>query len=297
MKLTKEWITGFVDGDGCFSIVKKQPNSQLVYYGFYVSQDQKSVDVLYALKKEFGCGSVHRAGGTMYNYAITNDEHVRDKIIPHFIQYPLQTEKRTVFYHWANSFWEYMKERGKTPGAPLPSLEKGYRLTAGWFRGFVDAEGCFYVSIVGKQVMPRFVLGARAGEKELIQQCYALIQCGTMHTRKKGGFETLQVSSIEQLENKLIPFFETRGSAVLLRTRKRLAFQKFRKIVRFMIEKRHLSPDGMEKIRKYAAALSQANRPIKLANISVVEDIVQTDWKQSELSPLVTTLLSPKGDH
>lgn len=292
MKLTKEWITGFVDGDGCFSFNKRTPNSQSVRYGFFVSQDEKSVDVLYALKKEFGCGTVSRAGGTIYNYAITNEEHLRDKVIPHFVAYPLQTEKRIVFYHWVNSLWEYMERNGKTPGAPLPELGEVKSLSAGWFRGFVDAEGCFYASIVNGRVMPRFVLGAQAGERALIQQCCDLIQCGTLHTRKKKEFETLQVSSIEQLENKLVPFFETRGSAVLLRTKKRLAFQKFRKIVRFMMEKRHLSSDGMKQIKKYVSALSQENQSLKSVSVSVAEDIVQTDWKQSEVSP-PTALVCP----
>lgn len=274
MKLTVEWITGFVDGDGCFSINKSR--FPILTHSFVVSQDQKSVDVLYALKKEFGCGNVHRAGGTICNYTISKVEHIRDICIPFFIKNPLQTKKKDVFYSWALSFQNYMIAHHKDPGVSLPPVNEQYKLSAGWFRGFVDADGCFYASIVEGYIKPRFILGAQADDKELIQECQRLIKCGTVHTRKKGGFETLQVSSIEDLEKKLVPFFETRGSSVLLRTRKRIAFQKFRKILRLMMGKKHLSSPGADLVKKYVGQLSMENRPQKEKDL-IAQDIVQTD--------------------
>lgn len=279
MKLTPEWITGFADGDGCFSISKRKSNSQVapLVYQFVVIQDQKSVDVLYALKKEFGCGRVYSAGGTMYNYVIARAEHVRDICIPFFIQHPLQTKKKHAFYSWALSFRDYMIAHQKDPGAPIPPVSGEYRLSAGWFRGFVDAEGCFYASIVGGYIKPRFILGANFEDKELIHECQRLIKCGTLHTCQKDNFETLQVSRVADLEEKLVPFFETRGSAVLLRTRKRLAFQKFRKILRIMMEKRHLSPTGADLVKKYVGDLSLENKFQKEKSNLIAQDIVQTD--------------------
>ena len=274
MKLTREWITGFVDGDGCFTINKSR--FPTLTHFFVVSQDQKSVDVLYALKKEFGCGAVNRAGGTQCNYTISKVEHIRDVCIPFFIKNPLQTKKKNAFYLWALSFQKYMIARNQDPGIPVPPTGEEYKLSAGWFRGFVDADGCFYASIVEGYIKPRFIIGAQRDDKELIQECQRLIKCGTVHTGNPGGFETLQVSTLEDLEKKLVPFFETRGSAVLLRTRKRIAFQKFRKILRLMMEKRHLSSPGAERVKKYVCQLSLENRPQREKEL-IAQDTVQTD--------------------
>ena len=273
MKLTAEWIRGFVDGDGCFTINRCQ--FPTLTHSFLVSQDHKSVDVLYALKKEFGCGTVCKAGGTMYNYTISKGVHIRDICIPFFIQNPLQTKKREVFHRWALSFQNYMIAHHQDSGVNVTAIDWQYKLSAGWFRGFVDAHGCFYARIVEGYVKPCFILGARRDEKELIQECQRLIQCGTIHTRKNGGFETLQVSRLEDLERKLVPFFSTRGSAVLLRTRKRIAFQKFRKILRLMTEKKHLSSPGAEKVKRYVYQLSLENRPHQEKDL-IAQDIVQT---------------------
>ena len=280
MKLTKEWIAGFVDGNGYFTIIKSK--SSALSHHFLVSQDKKSLDVLYALKKEFGCGNVYLAGGTMYNYVISKEEHVRDICIPFFFTYPLQSKKKYEFQRWTNSFQEYIKTRDKRTEISATSVSEEYKLSAGWFRGFVDAQGCFYASLVEGRIMLRFILGAGLEEKELIKECHSLIKCGTLHTN---NFSILQVSRLEDLEKKLVPFFETRGSAVLLRTRKRIAFQKFRKIVRLMMENRHLHPEGFDKCKKYVYALNKENQLFNSSNALIVQDKVQTSWKQEEISP------------
>ena len=274
MKLTNEWITGFIDGDGCFSIGKIRVNGKetdRLRFRFIASQDQRSTDVLYALKKHFGCGTVCKSTGNMMEYAITNRLHLRDKVIPHFVKYPLQTMKRISFYEFATALHDYMGKWGEDPGIPVDPLYASaeYECTAGWFRGIVDADGCFSVSLSNGRPLPRFYLGMQRGEGKLLKECQRFIRCGTLHTRRD-GFETLQVTSIAHMEQYLIPFFETRGSAVLLRTIKRISFQKWRKIVRFITEKRHLDPAGLEKILKYKQGLNTHNQSIGFVDTSPV---------------------------
>lgn len=268
MKLTNEWISGFVDGDGCFSIsqMNKKVNGQgeaLLRFRFIVSQDQRSTDVLYALKKHFGCGTVCKSGGggNMMEFSITNREHLWNRVVPHFVKYPLQTMKRVRFREFVDTLYEYMEKRGAlATSRPQLFLEK-YHCTPDWFRGIVDADGCFSVSIVNGYAKPRFLLAMQRGEGGLIQECQRFLGCGTLHTRKD-GLETLQVSKLMDLEEQLVPLFETRGSAVLLRTIKRISFQKWRKIVRLMSEGRHLDLAGLEKIKKYQLGLNKHNRSL-----------------------------------
>lgn len=270
MKLTNEWITGFVDGDGCFNISEmnkkvKAGDEPIPRFRFIVSQDQRSADVLYALKKHFGCGTVCKSGGggNMMAYSITNREHLWKRVVPHFVKYPLQTMKRIHFYEFASTLYNYMESLGEDAGTPVDPLyvSAKYQITAGWFRGIVDADGCFSCSISARQCLPRFMLGVQRGEARLLQECQRFLGCGTLHTRKD-GFETLQLTSTAHMEQFLIPLFETRGSAVLLRTIKRISFQKWRKIVRLMEEKRHLDPVGLEKIRKYQLGLNKHNQSL-----------------------------------
>ena len=271
MKLTNEWISGFVDGDGCFSISKVATSEQAnrgngtgLRFRFIVSQDKRSTDVLYALKKHFGCGTVYKSAGNMMDFCITNRLHLRDKVIPHFVKHPLQTMKRIRFYEFASQLHSCMVNLGEDGGTPVNPLYASapYNPTAGWFRGIVDADGCFSCStLTGGGPMPHFTLTMRRGEGGLMQECQRLIRCGTLH-RRRDGFETLQVVNLAHMERQLVPLFETRGSAVLLRTIKRISFQKWRKIVRLMTENRHLDLVGLEKIRKYQAGLNKHNQSL-----------------------------------
>ena len=254
MKLCGDWISGFVDGDGGFHI-QKIGETDLLRHRFICSQDKRSVDVLYAMKTFFGCGTVHRAGGNMMNFEITSRAHLRDKVIPFFSGKPLQTIKREKYVKFVESLRNHMISKGERP-PPAHFIPPSGGLSAGWFRGFVDAEGCFVVSLVGGRVLPQFIIGLGQRDAEILEECRRFLKCGTCYTRKN-GVNVFQVSAIADLESVLIPLFCTRGSAVLLRTTKRLSFQKFRKIVRLIVEKKHLSPEGMEKIQKLQAGLNK----------------------------------------
>ena len=65
MKLTNDWIVGFADGDGHFGF-DQTPGLERSW--FVLSQDKRSVDVLYAVKAFFKCGTVHKAGKNMMEY-------------------------------------------------------------------------------------------------------------------------------------------------------------------------------------------------------------------------------------
>ena len=263
MKLTPEWISGFVDGNGCFST---QPGVEgcATYFRFTCSQNKESADVLYALKKHFACGTVRFTCNNLVEYAQSNPLHLRDKCIPFFEKYPLQTEKKYKFYKWATDVRTSLEK-----AAPETANHKciasarnpgEYQLSAGWFRGIVDVNGCFSLLRVGDNLQPRFLLGVMR-DKELLDQCRVLIKCGIRYTGRD-GMEILEVSALQDLEKKVFPFFETRGSAVLLRTTKRIAFQKFRKIVRLMGEKRNHTDAGREKIEKLLLGLNQIQEKI-----------------------------------
>jgi hypothetical protein len=101
------WIVGFVDGEGCFSVsIFKNRTSKMgfqVMPEFVVTQGQKSVDVLYAMKDFFGCGSVfvnrrydnHKEN--LYRFCVRSLKDLHEKIIPFFKENNLKTYKKNDF--------------------------------------------------------------------------------------------------------------------------------------------------------------------------------------------------------
>ena len=105
--LAKDWIVGFVDGEGCFSVpIYKCSKMRLgwqVRPEFAVSQGASSRDVLEELVVYFGCGKVFRNSRhdnhreDMYRYCVQRIDDLRHIIVPFFEQHPLRTSKRMNF--------------------------------------------------------------------------------------------------------------------------------------------------------------------------------------------------------
>ena len=111
------WITGFVDGEGCFSInFIRQPDRRArkgyrtgfqVGHEFAVTQGAKSVGSLYAFVEFFGIGDVYQ--NTRYDnhkehlfrYCVRRRAELTGIIIPFFMRYPLQTSKHGDFQKFA----------------------------------------------------------------------------------------------------------------------------------------------------------------------------------------------------
>jgi len=107
------WITGFVDGEGCFSIhFVKQPErgSRKGYktgfqvgHEFAVTQGAKSIECLQLLKEFFGVGDIYlnrrfdNHKEHLYRYSVARRSHLLRVVIPFFQQYRLRTSKQFDF--------------------------------------------------------------------------------------------------------------------------------------------------------------------------------------------------------
>jgi LAGLIDADG endonuclease len=111
------WITGYVDGEGCFSInFIRQPHRQnrrgyktgfQVAHEFAVTQGASSVDSLHLLVRFFGVGNVYinnrydNHKEHLYRYCVRSREDLVKTIIPFFERYPLRTSKQGNFVKFA----------------------------------------------------------------------------------------------------------------------------------------------------------------------------------------------------
>lgn len=105
------WITGFVDGEGCFSIdiIRNTTLKSGIQFqpSFTVTQSVLSIDVLESLQSYFGCGQIQmnvRKDNHHYdlaNYRVRKLSDLSNTIIPFFNRYPLKTAKHRDFMAFA----------------------------------------------------------------------------------------------------------------------------------------------------------------------------------------------------
>jgi LAGLIDADG endonuclease len=101
------YISGYVDGEGCFS-VSISPRAKLlagweVRPSLSVSQNGARAEVLHAIKAYFGCGSIRpdRSDRTL-KWETRRLEDILGRVIPHFETFPLLSGKRYDFERFAS---------------------------------------------------------------------------------------------------------------------------------------------------------------------------------------------------
>ncbi len=126
------------------------------------------------------------------------------------------------------------------------------KLEAQWITGFVDGEGCFHVGInknsemtAGYQVLPEFTVVQHERDIQVLHALKSYFDCGVVR-KNHGDRMAYRVRGIEHLQERIIPFFEKHS----LKTKKRMDFEKFRRVLLKMKEGVHLKPEGVEEIQR-----------------------------------------------
>ena len=103
----KGWITGFVDGEGCFSVSiiknKTTKSGWQIFPEFVITQGEKSLKALKIIKNYFKCGNIFinnrydNHNENLYRYCVRSIHDLKEKIIPFFSKNKLLTSKRKDF--------------------------------------------------------------------------------------------------------------------------------------------------------------------------------------------------------
>lgn len=101
------YVTGFTDAEGSFSINTTTTSTDKLKVGlqYKVTQLASSEEVLYDLVDYFKTGKVHidnRSTGTL-KYQVQDLVSIRERILPHFQEYPLQTSKALDYKDWSKT--------------------------------------------------------------------------------------------------------------------------------------------------------------------------------------------------
>jgi hypothetical protein len=131
------------------------------------------------------------------------------------------------------------------------------RLPPEYVAGFTDGEGCFTIVIskhkqkrLGLDARLHFEIELRDDDEELLRSIQETLGCGRIYnlTYEKYGWNPhveLKVSSIREIREDLIPFFQKHP----LRGRKRHSFELFVQAAELFSRKEHLTKEGIEKLK------------------------------------------------
>lgn len=165
----EQWLVGFTDGNGNFSITSQGDKWGL---SFKLTQSRYNLRVLNFVKKELGIGSITK-DGNKGQYFIRDRKSIESTIIPLFDKYPLLTtkyfdyvkfkkalvilnnvnlsknDKNIKLINIKNSKLDvnYISPAWNNVILPLKSVNSLTNImNKNWLAGFIEAEGSFYLA-------------------------------------------------------------------------------------------------------------------------------------------------------
>ena len=227
----KQWLVGFTDGDGNFSITNQGDKWGLA---FKLTQSRYNLRILNYIKKELGVGSITK-DDTKAQFFVRDRKVIESVIIPIFDTYPLLTTKHFDYIKFKkalsilnNSNFSKEEKHIKLSNLKKTKVENGYVspswsnvnlplstvnsvnkiMSKSWLVGFIEAEGSFY--LVGKD-SNRIVHGFGLTQKldEIVLQAIALMLHINTSVRYKElhNHYILDTTNSRAIEN-IIDFFK-----------------------------------------------------------------------------------------
>ncbi|HUC88348.1 MAG TPA: LAGLIDADG family homing endonuclease [Candidatus Binatia bacterium] len=104
--LNPNYVVGFVDGEGCFSVSLNKNDDRLpeVRLIFEIELREDDEPILLQIQKSPNCGNIYRLEYERYakwrphvKLKVSNFNDIYTKVIPFFKKYPLQAKKRLQF--------------------------------------------------------------------------------------------------------------------------------------------------------------------------------------------------------
>lgn len=133
-----------------------------------------------------------------------------------------------------------------------------------WLAGFTDGDGSFFVRVItsnthktGVQILLTYKLGQHKRDLALMQSLIKYLDCGKVQDLGSATEAcAFTVSSLKSLEAKIIPFF---SKYPLLGIKSR-DFADFCVVANIMKEKRHLTKEGLEQIKKIKVRMNTGRK-------------------------------------
>ena len=140
-----EYISGYVDGEGCFSVSFSRRGRFLVGWetkpSFSVSQNEERAQVLYLMKDYFGCGFMRRDfSDKTLKYEIRSLDDLIRKVIPHFEAYPLLSSKQNDFKLFKKVCYLMQEDKHRTPRGLKQAVSFAFKMNPGGKRKYTQKD-------------------------------------------------------------------------------------------------------------------------------------------------------------
>lgn len=205
---------------------------------FKVTQSSSDAQILFYIKKNLNFGQV----SVQDKYNKTHHFRVRDKdsllkIIHLFNGYLYTAHRQNQFRLWLEAY-------NSIYGTLIP-YKQTYGPETAWLCGFTDAEGCFTVSLLKRsdkytQVQVRYILSQK-NEKKLFLELAEEFGGKIHYLKSYDGYNW--VINLMKLK-KIIKYF----TKYKLKTKKILDYRNWIYVYNLVIEKEHLTDQGLRKI-------------------------------------------------
>ena len=142
-RLDPNWITGFVDGEGCFYVGINQHNRTKQWQllpEFRIVQHQRNEQVLYKIQKYFGFGKVTVNHGDRKEFRVRGFENL-NKIVEFFKVHKFQTLSKQKSFDVFSEIIQMMNNKGHLKDDGRIKIAK-------------------LISTVNKKVTPRYLISS-----------------------------------------------------------------------------------------------------------------------------------------
>jgi len=244
----KWWLVGFAEGDGYFGIDKRG------YLVFKITQSSLDAQVLFYIKKSLGFGSVSVQ-------STTNNTHqfrIRDKdnlikIINIFNGNMITKAKVLQFKLFLQAF----NKKYKTNIDLIDTVNK-VNLDNAWLSGFTDAEGCFTCSAFLNKATNKHIVTVRyiisqKDDVEFSNELASLVNGYVSYLKSYDGYNTVVNSTKLSIIIRYINHFP-------LKTKKHISYIRWLKVHKLVINKEHLTNEGIEKIKSLIKCINKGAR-------------------------------------
>ena len=294
--LNPDYLTGFVDGEGCFSLSIYKQGKNLTGWQvkpiFSISLHNKDLKLLEAIQRTLKTGKIYKHGVDSIQYRVSSLKNLQI-ITDHFDSYPLITQKSADYLLFKQAIAiiknkEHLSREGllKLVGIKATlnwglsdKFKESFPLAKpvvrpsviynplnvriknlNWIRGFIEAEGCFQVIIQNnKNVSLKFSLTQHIKDEELLKDIVTYLNYGRYYktpTRDEGQY---LVTVFSDINDKLIPFL---NEYPLLGVKKE-DYLDFVQIAELIKSKAHLTDEGLERIKLIKSNINRKRITIK----------------------------------
>jgi len=282
-KLDPNFVSGFIDGEGSFSVTfikdKSYKSGWQIKTSFSIGLHKKDLALLEKLKIYFGVGGISPRGVNGVQYYVNSP---KDLLIieNHLVNYPLLTQKQADFIFFKNILGLIRGKEHLTPSGlneivaykaamnkglsssmkeafldiipkVRPVISNSNKLTPGWLAGFTSAEGSFMIRVfnspnhkLNKKTQLEFNLSQHARDEELMRAIASYFNAGSVSLNRNAF--VFRVVNFSELTENILPLFINYPIQGI----KYFDYLDFLKAVQIIKNKSHLTLEGLEEIQK-----------------------------------------------